>query len=423
MAQILFITPYYPPEKGAPQVRTSETAQRLVRRGHQVSVLTTLPNYPTGIVPSEYRKGKLREEVRQGVRIIRVWSYISPNKGFFRRILAQLTFGCLSPILGWRRLGHPDIIIVESPPLFDAFAARLVAWLKRCPFIFTVSDIWPESAIQLGMLRNRTAIRLAEWLEWSTYQHAGCVWAVTEGIREALIARGLAEEKVFLLTNGVDTGEFRPLPREQARAEFGWGKQQFIALYAGTHGLAQGLTTVIEAASFLQNQTEIQIVLAGDGAEKQALIANARERGLTNVTFLDSLPHERMPLLLAACDVCLVPLKKLPLFEGALPSKMYEAMACARPIILGVEGEARRLLETEARSAIAVEPENASALASALVFLYNHPEEREMLGERGRSFVEARFDREQLVIQLETQITVLLQRHRRRPVAVTPDPA
>src|SRR5579859_5834577 len=158
MAHILFVTPYYPPEVGAAQVRISETARRLVRRGHHVTVLTTYPNYPSGKVPPEYHKRKIYGETSDGVEIIRVWSYISPNKGFLRRILSQLSFGCLSPLLGWNAIEHPDVIIVESPPLFDAIAARMLAWGKRCPFIFIVSDLWPESAVQLGMLRNRVLI-------------------------------------------------------------------------------------------------------------------------------------------------------------------------------------------------------------------------------------------------------------------------
>ena len=205
MTHILFVTPYYPPEKGAAQVRISETAMYLVKRGYQVTVLTTVPNYPTGIVPAEYRGHVLQQEGHDGIRIVRVWSYVSPNKGFLGRILAQLSFGCLAPLLGGKAVGQPDLIIVESPPLFDAIAGRVLAWFKHCPFIFTVSDLWPESAVQLGMLRNRVLIRLAEWLEWSTYQRASAVWALTEGIRDALIQRGLSPEHVFLLTNGVDT--------------------------------------------------------------------------------------------------------------------------------------------------------------------------------------------------------------------------
>ncbi len=215
MAHILFITPYYPPEITPPAIRISDTTMRLARLGHQVTVLTTFPNFPTGVIPPEYRGCLLRYEVRDGVNIVRVWSYVSPNKGFLRRLLAQLSFACLAPFLGWKGVSQPDVIIVESPPLFDAIAGRILAWCKHCPYIFTVADLWPESAVQLGMLRNKTLIRLAEWLEWSTYQRAGAVWALTEGIRDVLIKRGLPPEQVFTVTNGVDTTKFHPLPKAQ----------------------------------------------------------------------------------------------------------------------------------------------------------------------------------------------------------------
>jgi colanic acid biosynthesis glycosyl transferase WcaI len=409
MAHILFVTPYYPPEKGAAQVRISETAMYFVNRGYEATVLTTVPNYPSGIIPLEYRGHVIQQEIHDGIRIVRVWSYVSPNKGFLRRILAQLSFGCLAPFLGGKAVGRPDVIIVESPPLFDAIAGRMLAWLKHCPFIFTVSDLWPESAVQLGMLRNRMLIRLAEWLEWTTYQRAGAVWALTEGIRDVLIQRGLSPEQVFRLSNGVDTTRFRPLPQAQARAELGWD-DRFTVLYAGTHGLAQGLTSALDAAEQVSNHAGIHFVLVGDGAAKQGLVADAQRRNLGNITFLDPQPHDRMPLLLAGADVCLVPLRKLPLFEGALPSKMYEAMACARPILLAVEGDARRLAEQEAGAAIYVEPENAAALASAILYLYEHDEAAELLGQRGRAFVEERFDRDHLTTALEARIAMLLEK-------------
>ncbi len=409
MVHILFITPYYPPEKAAPAVRISETAKLLVKRGYQVSVLTTVPNYPTGVVPSVYRGHLIQQEMMDGVRVVRVWSYTSRNKGFLRRILAQLSFGCLAPILGGKAVGHPGVIIVESPPLFDAIAARVLAWYKRCPFIFVVSDLWPESAIQLGMLHNRLLIRLAEWLEWSTYHRASLIWAVTEGIRQSLLRRGLPAEHVFLLTNGVDTKKFRPLSQVQARAKLGWDSR-FTVLYAGTHGLSQGLATVLEAAEQLQSERDIGFVLVGDGATKADLVAQAQERGLKNVSFLEPQPHERMPLILAGADICLVPLRKVPLFEGALPSKMYEAMACARPIVLGANGEARQMAEKEAGAAIAVEPENTDALVSAIFYLFEHPEIAEALGQRGRAFVQERFDREQLATELLVHLVKLLEK-------------
>ena len=409
MRQILFVTPYYPPEKTPPAIRISEMAQQLVARGHKVTVLTTFPNFPSGIIPSEYQGRTIQCEVCNGVRIVRVWSYITPNKGFFRRILGQLSFGWIAPLLGWKRVGRPDIIIVESPPLFDAFAARLLAWGKRCPYIFTVADLWPESAVQLAMLRNPVLIRLACWLEWSTYRRAGRVWAITQGIRDILIQRGLAPEHVFLLTNGVDTSKFRPLPLARARAELGW-ENRFTVLYAGTHGVSQGLHTVLEAARIMQDDTDVRFVFVGDGAEKAGLVSQAQKWRLENVSFLGLQPHDRMPLLLAAANACVVPLRKVPLFEGALPSKLYEIMACARPILLGIDGEARRLAEQEAGAAIYVEPENPEDLVSAILYLRKHDEVAEILGRRGRTFVEARFDREKLTEALEAHIETLLGR-------------
>jgi len=408
MAHILFISPYYPPERGAAAVCVSETAKRLVRRGHQVTVLTTVPNYPTGIVPHEYRGHLIQRESLDEVSVVRVWSYVSANKGFLRRILAQLSFGYLAPLFGGREVDRPDLIIVQSPPLFDAIAARTLARRKRCPFIFMVSDLWPESAVQLGALRNRLAIRLAEWLEWTTYQRASFVWVVTEGIRNTLIQRGLSPEHIYFLTNGVDTAQFHPMPKDQARCELGW-IDAYTVVYAGTHGLSHGLTTVLDAAEQLQEHTDIRFVLMGDGAEKTVLVTEAQRRNLTNVAFLDPQPHDRIPLLLAAADVCLVHARKLPVFTGMLPIKMYEAMACARPILLAMDGEARQLAEEKAHAALYVEPENAQALASAILSLREQPEMAEALGQRGRTLVEEEFDYDKLVAALDARINVLLK--------------
>ena len=407
MAHILFITPYYPPEKGAAAVRISETATRLVRRGHQVTVLATLPNYPTGIVPKEYRGRLLQEEELDGVRVVRVWSFVSPNRGFVRRVLAQISFGCLTPLLGGKKVGNPDLIILESHPLFNAIAGRVLARRKHCPFIFMVSDLWPASAVALGVLRNRMVIRLAEWLERSTYKRASLIWALSAGIRDGIIQCGISQERVFLLTNGADLSKFRPLPQKEAQAELGWD-ERFTVLYAGNFGLSHGLTTVLEAARRMQDQPDIHFILVGDGAERADLLAKARQWNLKNVTFLDAQPHDRMPVVLAGADVCLVPMRHLPLFEGRLPLKMFEVMACARPILLGVEGEARRIAEQEAQAAIYVEPENVEALVAGILYLQEHQEEAVLLGLRGRAYVEARYDRDQLTAELDVQIARLL---------------
>ncbi|HEX9036774.1 MAG TPA: glycosyltransferase family 4 protein [Ktedonobacterales bacterium] len=422
MSRILFVTPYFPPEVGAAQARISETALRLARRGHEVSVLTTAPNYPNGIVFAGYGRGQRRTELWNGVRVVRVWSYVSPNKGFFRRILSQLSFGLLSPFLGAPKIGDPDIIIVESPPLFDALAGRALAWLKRCPYIFTVADIWPESAVQLGALRNPWLIWLAERLEWSAYRHAAAVWAVTEGISATLVGRGLPESRVFRLTNGVDTTVFQPQSRDEARAELGWD-DRYTVLYAGTIGLAQGLEIALDAAERLRADPNVRFVLAGEGAAKAELLAKATRRGLTNVDFLDALPHARMPRVLAAADACLVSLKNIPLFAGAIPSKLYEAMASGRPILLAVDGEARDLVERQAGAALYIQPEDGSALAQAIERLRARPDEARILGARGRAFVVERFDRELLTSALEGHIVAALSSARSDSTAVMQETA
>lgn len=411
MSYIVFVTPYFPPEVGAPQTRIAGMASRLVKMGHRVSVLTTLPNYPSGVVPPAYRHRSRRREVYEGVVVLRVWSYIGPNQGFFRRILAQLSFGCLAGLLGARAVGRPDILIVESPPLFDAISGHVLSRLKRCPAIFTVADLWPEAAVQMGILHHRLAIWLAERLERFAYRHAAAIWALTDGLRQALVQRGVPAERVFVIPNGVDTARFRPQSKLAARQELGWG-EQFIVLFAGTLGLAQGLETVLEAAEHLRASPDIQIILAGEGATKAGLQAEAERRGLKNITFLSSQPHERIPVLIAGADVCLASLRKLPLFEATLPVKMYEAMACGRAIILAAEGDSCRLAGQEARAALCVEPEHPEALAQAILYLRDHPEAAQQLGERGRAYIEAHFDRDLLAAALERQITSILKNQR-----------
>lgn len=408
MARVLIISPYYPPEKGAASVCVSENAKRLVQRGHHVTVLTTVPNYPTGIVPPQYRGKLLQREVIDGVDVVRAWSYTSPNKGFARRILAQLSFGCLAPWIAKKAVGQPDIIIVQSPPLFDAIAARTLARIKHCPFIFMISDLWPESAVQLGALRNPMLIRLSEWLAWSTYRRARLVWVVTEGIRDHLLRHGLADERIMLLTNGVDTKHFAPMPLARARARLGWDKR-FTVLYAGTHGLSHGLTTILDAADLLRDNKNIHIVLAGDGAEKAALVEQARQRNLANVTFYEPFSHDLVPTLICAADACLVHVRKnVPVFDGMLPIKMMEAMACARPILLGIGGEARRVADDEAHAALSFEQESAESLANGILYLADHREYAESLGRNGRAFAETAFSYDHLVDRLDERIRAML---------------
>lgn len=408
--RILFLTPYFPPEVGAPQTRLYELSVRLARRGHEVTILTGFPNYPSGVIPCEYRGKYRQDETMDGVRVVRTWLYATPNRGFVRRILNHLSY-MASAIVTGLTLGKTDVLFVESPPLFDGIAGFVLSKLKRAPMVFNVADLWPQSAVELGILNNPLAIKIAETLEVFIYRQSAAIAAVTRGIERNLLDRGF--EQTFFFPNGVDVKRFLPeLTGEGFRAAHGLDGK-FIVLYAGTHGISQGLDVMVEAARLLQDHPEIMFLLIGDGAAKPGLMRLAA--GLPNIRFLDSLPKSEMPEAVAAANVYAISLKDLPLFRGAVPSKTYEAMACAKPIVLSASGEAVDLLN-EAEAGIAVPPENPAALADAVRELLKDPEGTRRYGEGGRRMVESRYDRELLTDRFEAKLTELAARAAMRTV-------
>lgn len=388
--RIVLLTHYFPPEVGAPQARLYELASRAAAAGHGVTVVTGFPNYPTGVVPPAYRGRFRMEEMMDGVRVVRTAVYATPNRGFVRRILNHLSFAA-SSLAAVREVGPADVLFVESPPLFTGLAVLAYRHLKRAPYVFNVSDIWPESAVQLGALRSRWAVRLAEMLELHLYHKAARVSVVTPGMMERLASRGVPRGKLFLLTNGVDTAVYRPMPPnvELARRLGIEGKKVF--LYAGTHGMAQGLEVVLEAARRTRG-ADILYVLAGEGAEKESLMKQAAAAAITNVRFVANQPKSVMPDLLNLSYATIVPLKRLDLFKSALPSKMFESMASAKPIVASVWGEAADLVE-RARCGIVVAPEDPAALHAAVEKLAADPGLARELGENGRRYVAEHFDR------------------------------
>jgi len=408
---ITFITHYFPPEVGAPQARIYELAKLLMKYGDNVTVLTGFPNYPTGIIPKEYRHKIFQKEKLDGINVVRTWVYATPNKGFIRRIINHLSFA-MSSVLGIVGLGKCDIVIAESPPLFVGIAGYIISKLKKAFYIFNVADLWPQSAIELGMLRNRLLTKVAQLIESFIYWKADKIFAVTPGIMDALIKRDLPKDKIRLITNGVDTDFFKPLPPNaliRKKLCLHNLDEKFIVLYAGTHGLSHGLDTVMKAAQLLSYKKDIVFLFVGDGAEKSKLIYRAQKHSLSNVIFWDTQPRSFIPSIISAANVCLVPLRKLPVFKGALPSKIFEAMACECPIILGVEGIAKDLI-MRANAGICVEPENPDDLVKAILKLYNDRDLAVNLGKNGRSFVMRNFERDKIVRELRSILIELIDR-------------
>lgn len=383
--RIAILTQYYPPEIGAPQNRLSDLARRLHGRGHQVQVLTALPNYPGTQVWPAYRGRRVVRELIDGVPVARVWLYVPSRKTFSRRLLNYCSFALHAAWRGVGLLERAEVVITESPPLFLGPAGAYVARRLGARFVLNVSDLWPDSAVELGFLREGPAFRLARWMEEWCYARADAISGQSEGIVEN-IRRRVPGKPVTFLPNGVDVASWRPRQnREAVRREFGWGPEEFVVGYAGLHGHAQALGQALEAARRLG---DVRFAFFGDGPCKSALVAQAAGR----VEFHPPQPHERMPEILAAFDAGLVPLARGRVFEGVLPSKVFEVMASARPVVLAAGGEAARLVE-QARCGAVAPPESPEQLAEVVRRLARSPQWCAELAANGRRLVAERFDR------------------------------
>jgi glycosyltransferase involved in cell wall biosynthesis len=391
--KILLLTQYFPPEFGAASARNSEHARLWVEAGADVEICTGFPNYPSGIVPPEYKGVRFRRETIHGYTILRSWIYATPNRAVWKRALASLSFMVSAAMTGAFRCHKPDVIIASSGPFFIGPLGYMLSRIKRVPFVFEVRDILPQQAIDTGMLRNPWLIRLLIGTEEFLYRRARRVVAVSEASRQELAERGVDEAKLVTIENGISESLFTPESKDNAvRREYGW-QDKYVAMYVGVHGVSQGLQTLLEAAESLQAEEDIHFVLVGDGAEKNALQQWATDRQLTNVEFLPVQPRERVAQFYAAADVCFAPLRKGNYFTINIPSKILEIMACGRPVILGAEGQAQRIIE-EAGSGLVVSPEDAQAYAQAVLALRASPDMAEELGSRGHGFVLEHFTRE-----------------------------
>ncbi len=395
--RIVWLCHYFTPEIGAPQARLLELSRAMLAAGHAVGAVTCFPNHPTGTLRPEDVGARRRQDDIDGVDVHRCWSYVTPNRGFVRKVLGHLSF-MWTGRAGLTRaaaVSRPDVVIVSSPTFFSVITAWWWCRWRRIPFVFEVRDLWPAVFVDLGVLRNRLLIWVLERLEMFLYRRAARVVTVTGRFADHIAERGIARDQLAVITNGVDQRRFTPGPRDDALAEAEGLADAFVVLYLGAHGISHALARMLDAAELVADLADVRFVFVGEGAEKDALVEAARERGLENVVFHAGVPKDDVSRWYRLADVGLVPLRDVPLFHTFIPSKMFELMAAGLPFVASVAGEAREILERGGGARI-VDPEDAAGIAREVRALHADPELRARLARDGRAFVEREYTRERL---------------------------
>jgi hypothetical protein len=396
--RILFLSDNFPPETNAPASRTYEHAKRWVAAGHSVIVITGAPNFPSGKLHAGYRNALWTRQEIDGIRVVRVWTYITANEGFLRRTLDYMSF-MVSATIASVFIRRPDIIVATSPQFFTPCAAWVISLFKRRPFVFELRDLWPDSIVAVGAMKETRPIRMLRKLEYFLYRKAARIVSVTASFKTVLAGNGIDPHKIAVVPNGVDLDAYLPGDKPGALVRQWALEGKFVAAYVGTIGMAHGLDTVLAAAERLQHRHDVVFLLVGTGAEQAVLIQRCEERGLSNVKFVGAVSKAQVREYWKVCDVALVLLRDTPLFAHVIPSKMFEAMGMERPMILGVRGESRDILEA-AQAGIAIEPQRADQLADAIVRLADDPVLRTFLGKSGRRFAADRFNRDRLAHEM-----------------------
>lgn len=402
--RLTILTQYYPPEAGAPQRRLSDLADRLVARGHAVQVLTALPSYPGDRVFPEYSGRENSVEQVGGVRVARVGVYVAPlRKTTIQRLRNYGTFAWNAARRGRALLAPTDVVFMESPPLTLAPAGVRLAAELRVPLVSNISDIWPQTAVELGVLRPGPMLHAAEWLERWTYRRSAALTGQTEGIC-AHLRRMAPDKPLHFFPNGVNLASYAATSdREETRRRFGWQPHEFVVGYTGLFGYAQALHQVIDAGSRLEPTDHVRIVLFGDGPCRSELEARLADEAIRHVTIYRAQPPSGMPSIQSGLDAGLVPLAAKPIFEGARPSKLLEIMAAGKPVVFCGRGEAARLVTgvTEGPAGVVVPPESPEDLAAAIRRLAADGPACAAMGRAGRRLIERDFDRGRIADGLE----------------------
>jgi glycosyltransferase involved in cell wall biosynthesis len=381
---------YVPSDPGG--TRHYEFGRHLEKVGHKFTVVTSDITYFSGSAKVARRR-LVNEEQVDGLRVLRAYTYASLHKSFRWRVVSFLSF-MLTSIWAGLRAGPVDLVIGTTPPIFQAISAWAIAFLRRRPFLLEVRDLWPEFAIEMGVLKHPLLISLSRWLERFLYRRAVHILVNSPAYRDYMIRKGIAPEKVTVICNGVDPEMFRPDARgERFRQEWNLDKQ-FVVTYAGALGLANDIPTILRAANRLRNFANIRFLLVGDGKERPNLEEEARSLALSNVIFTGPRPKTEMGAILAASDVCLATLMNIPLFATTYPNKVFDYMAAGRPTILAIDGVIREVVE-KGEGGIFVSPGDDAALATAIENLYGDTDRCHAMGQAAREYVCNHFNRRQ----------------------------
>jgi lipopolysaccharide/colanic/teichoic acid biosynthesis glycosyltransferase len=412
--RVLFVTQYFPPETGAAPARASHFARALARAGHQVRVVTGMPNHPSGEVLPAYARVRRASERTEGIEVERVWLHATPRKTPLTRLWNHLTFAgsALVPAIAGPRA---DLVLASMPPLFLGVTAWLAATRHRAPLVLDCRDDWPAVAVALGEMRPGFSARVLEALARFLQRRAVRVLAVTPGMLRAFGEAGLDGSRLVLATNGSDTDLFRAAPAVAREA----GGRPLTVLYAGTHGLIHGMEALLDAAERLRDRRDLRFLLVGDGVAKPALVRRAQEAGLVQVEFRGSVPPERLVEEIHAADLCVATTRDHPLCGETIPVKIFDYLACGRPVVAAVRGDAARLVG-ESGGGVVVPPEDGAALAAALAGLADDPARCRALGAAGPPFVEAHFSRRAIGARLVALVEDVQRRARGREVPPVP---
>jgi glycosyltransferase involved in cell wall biosynthesis len=398
--RLIYLCQHFPPETGAPQIRVYEVSKELIKRGHQVEVLTAFPHHPKGVIPEEYKGMYYLYEEWDGIPVHRSWIYPSPKGSFWKRLASYFSF-TFSAFYSIIKSKPTDVIICNSPPLFLGITGYLGAKLKRAKFVFNVADIWPESAVELGILTNKKFIKMAVWLENFLYKKSWKIATATDGIRDYIIRKGKSPDDVFLLPNGVNTDTFLPRPKDQLLIEEIGIEGKKIFMYAGNLGYAQGLDSILETAALVKETVpDAHFLFVGDGQEREKLLKMKEDLDLTNVTFYGSVPVTEMPRMFSIADYSIVSLRNIELFKGARPSKIFPALSTGTPVLYCGEGESAEILNEYHCGKIAP-PENPQGIAQAVKELTNlAKEEYETICSNGRELAISQYSWKSIVDDL-----------------------